>query len=76
LVEYAILALLTAFISVLIGSLAAWLVLSRVMEVDFVFSGWAAAEAVLASIVLVAVFGGVGTWRVLRARPVPYLRSE
>jgi putative ABC transport system permease protein len=76
LTEYAILALLTAFISVLIGSLAAWMVLSRVMEVDFVFSGWAAAEAVLASIALVAVFGGVGTWRVLRARPVPYLRSD
>jgi putative ABC transport system permease protein len=76
LTEYAILALLTAFISVLIGSLAAWIVLSRVMEVDFVFSGWAAAEAVLASIGLVAVFGGVGTWRVLRARPVPYLRSD
>ncbi|HKD58339.1 MAG TPA: FtsX-like permease family protein, partial [Hyphomicrobiaceae bacterium] len=57
LTEYAILALLTAFISVLIGSLAAWMVLSRVMEVDFVFSGWAAAEALLASIALVAVFG-------------------
>ena len=25
---------------------------------------------------LVALFGGFGTWRVLRARPVPYLRSE
>jgi putative ABC transport system permease protein len=76
LTEYAILALLTAFISVLIGSLAAWLVLSRGMEVDFVFSGWAAGEAVLAAIGLVAVFGGLGTWRVLRARPVPYLRSD
>src|SRR5262245_60646973 len=76
LAEYAILALLTAFISVLIGSLAAWIVLSRTMEVDFVFSGWAAAEALLASIGLVAAFGGLGTWRVLRARPVPYLRSD
>ena len=24
----------------------------------------------------IALFGGFGTWRVLRARPVPYLRSE
>jgi len=31
---------------------------------------------VLASIALVAAFGGYGTWRVLRARPVPYLRSD
>jgi len=74
--EYAVLALLTAFISLLIGSLAAWMVLNRVMDVDFVFSGWAAAQAVLASIALVAAFGGYGTWRVLRARPVPYLRSD
>jgi putative ABC transport system permease protein len=76
LAEYAILALLTSFISVLIGSLAAWIVVNRVMDVDFVFSGRAAAEAVLASLALVASFGGFGTWRVLRARPVPYLRYD
>ena len=76
LAEYAVLALLTAFISLLIGSLAAWIVLNRVMDVDFVFSGWAAAQAMLAAVGLVALFGGFGTWRVLRARPVPYLRSE
>jgi putative ABC transport system permease protein len=76
LAEYAVLALLTALISVLIGSLAAAIVVGRVMDVDFVFSGWAAAEAVLASIGLVAAFGGYGTWHVLRARPVPYLRSD
>jgi len=67
---------LTAFISLLIGSLAAWVVLSRVMDVDFTFSGWAVAEAMVAAIALVALFGGFGTWRVLRAPPVPYLRSE
>ncbi len=76
LAEYAVLALLTAFISLLIGSLAAWIVLNRVMDVDFVFSGWAAAQAMLVAVGLVALFGGFGTWRVLRARPVPYLRSE
>jgi len=38
LAEYAVLAILTAFISLLIGSLAAWIVLSRVMDVDFTFS--------------------------------------
>ena len=76
LAEYAILALLTSFISLLIGSLAAWIVLNRVMDVDFVYSSRAAAQAVLASLALVAGFGGFGTWRVLRARPVPYLRSD
>jgi putative ABC transport system permease protein len=76
LAEYAVLALLTAFISLLIGSLAAWIVLERVMDVDFMFSARAAGEATLAAVALVALFGGFGTWHVLRARPVPYLRSE
>ena len=30
----------------------------------------------LLAIALVALFGGFGTWRVLSAPPVPYLRSE
>lgn len=76
LAEYAALAILTSFISLLIGSLAAWVTVSRVMDVEFTFSIRAAAEAILAATALVAVFGGFGTWRVLRARPVPYLRSE
>jgi putative ABC transport system permease protein len=76
LAEYAALAVLTSFIALLIGSLAAWITVSRVMDVDFTFSIRAAAEALLAATALVAVFGGFGTWRVLKARPVPYLRSE
>jgi putative ABC transport system permease protein len=76
LAEYAALALLTSFIALLIGSLAAWITVSRVMDIDFTFSIRAAAEAILAATALVAVFGGFGTWHVLRARPVPYLRSE
>jgi putative ABC transport system permease protein len=76
LAEYAVLAVCTAFISLCIGSLAAWITVNRVMDVDFAFSIRAAAEATLAATVLVAVFGGFGTWRVLKARPVPYLRTE
>jgi putative ABC transport system permease protein len=76
LAEYAALAFLTSFIALLIGSLAAWITVSRVMDVEFTFSLRAAAEATLVAAVLVALFGGFGTWRVLRARPVPYLRTE
>jgi putative ABC transport system permease protein len=74
--EYLVLALLTSFIALLIGGLAAWITVSRVMDVDFVFSSRAAAEAMLLATALVALFGGFGTWRVLSAPPVPYLRSE
>jgi putative ABC transport system permease protein len=76
LVEYLVLALLTSLIALLIGSIAAYGVLTLAMEVDFVFSAVAAAEALLLAVVLVALFGGFGTWRVLKAPPVPYLRSE
>ena len=76
LAEYVVLALLTSFIALLIGGLAAWITVSRVMEIDFTFSARAAAEAMLLATALVALFGGFGTWRVLRAPPVPYLRSE
>jgi putative ABC transport system permease protein len=76
LLEYLILALLTSLIALLIGSLAAWITVSQVMDFSFSFSGQAAAEAILLAIALVALFGGYGTWRVLKAPPVPYLRSE
>jgi hypothetical protein len=44
--------------------------------VDFAFSGAAAAQAIGLAVGLVGVFGGFGTWRVLNAPAVPYLRAE
>jgi putative ABC transport system permease protein len=76
LIEHLILGTLTAFISLLLGTLAAWITVVRVMELQFVFSFAAAAQALLLALGLVALFGGFGTWRVLKARPVPYLRTE
>jgi putative ABC transport system permease protein len=76
LAEYVILALLTSFISFLIGMAAAWLAVTRVMELEFTASLGAALEAMLLATVLVAIFGGFGTWRVLRAPTIPYLRSD
>ena len=76
LMEYAILAVLTSAIALLVGSLAAAITVSRIMDFAFSFSARTALEALLLAGILVAVFGGYGTWRVLRERPVPYLRSE
>jgi putative ABC transport system permease protein len=74
--EYLILAVLTSGIALVIGSLAAWVTVSRVMDLPFTFSPRAAAEALLLAVALVAVFGGYGTWRVLKAAPVPVLRAD
>jgi putative ABC transport system permease protein len=74
--EYVVLACLTAVFAILLGSLAAWIAVTRVMELEFVFSPLAVLEALAVSLGLVGLFGGLGTWQVLRAPAVPYLRSE
>lgn len=74
--EYALLALIVASLAVLLGGTAAWIVTTKVMTLPFVLSGWAIAQALGASLLLIALLGGLGTWRVLKAPPVPYLRSE
>jgi len=76
LLEYLILASLTSAIAFIIGSLAAWITVSGIMDFEFTFSARTAAEALLLATILVAALGGYGTWRVLQVRPVPHLRSE
>ena len=74
--EYAILALLTSGIALVIGTGAAAITLSRVMDMPFTFSAAAAWQTMALAVGMVALFGGYGTWRVLKAPSVPYLRSE
>jgi putative ABC transport system permease protein len=76
LLEYLILALLTSFISFLVGTVAAWLAVTHAMDLEFTFSLWAALQAMALASLLVAIFGGFGTWRVLKAPTLPYLRAE
>ena len=76
LVEYGLLAAFTALVAVMVGSLAAFVTVKRVMDLDFVLAPMAIVQALGLSLLLVGLFGGYGTWRVLKARPVPYLRSE
>jgi putative ABC transport system permease protein len=74
--EYFLLAGVTALFAVALGSAASWLVVTQVMNIPFSFSASAVAMALALSMGLVFVFGGVGTWAVLRAPAVPFLRSE
>ncbi len=75
LAEYGLLAFLTAAVALLVGSLAAWLVVTFVLEGTFIFSWVAVAGALGVSVFLILAFGMFGTWRVLAAKPVPVLRS-
>ena len=74
--EYFLLAGATAVFAVGLGTVAAWLVVTQAMHISFSFSAAAVALALALSMGLVLLFGGVGTWGVLRAPAVPYLRSE
>lgn len=74
--EYLILATATALAAVVLGSAAAWLAVTQAMELEFAWSWTAVASALTTSVALVLLFGAIGTWAVLSARPVPYLRSE
>ncbi len=74
--EYALLALITSAMAVLLGSGAAWIAVTRVMDFDFAFSIMAVVQALGVALGLVLAFGSVGTWSVLRAPAVPVLRSE
>jgi putative ABC transport system permease protein len=74
--EYVLLAAASAVFAILLGSVAAWLALTRIMDVPFVLSWGALLTALATAIAMVLVLGSLGTWRVLAARPVPHLRSE
>jgi putative ABC transport system permease protein len=76
LAEYLVLAFVAAVLATVLGSLAAWLALTTVMDLPFVFSWTAISQALGISVVLVAIFGCIGTVKVLAAPSVPYLRSE
>lgn len=74
--EYLMLAAATAMFAVLLGAIAAYVAVRHVMDIEFTLAWMPVAQALLLALGLVALFGGFGTWAVLRARPVPYLRSE
>jgi putative ABC transport system permease protein len=76
LAEYMILAAITGLFAVLLGTLAAWVAVDHVMDVEFSFSIPAVLQAFAVAIALVALFGGLGTWQVLKAPAMRYLRSE
>ncbi|MBS0270535.1 MAG: FtsX-like permease family protein, partial [Proteobacteria bacterium] len=74
--EYALLALIAALVAILLGSAVAWVAVTRVMEVEYVFSLGSVGFSLGIAAAMIAVFGGIGTWAILRAPPAPYLRSE
>ena len=76
LLEYGILGLITALIAALIGSVAAWSVVTWVMDISWRFSPAVVVYTALGSTLLTLALGFVGTWRVLGQKAAPLLRNE
>lgn len=73
--EYVLLAVIAGFFAVALGALASWIAVSEVMRIPFTFSVEAVLKALGVAIGLVLLFGSLGTWAVLRARPTATLRA-
>ena len=73
--EYVLLGLATAAFGVAAGSLAAFLVVTRLMEITFSWQGGPAIAVALTGLGLTVGFGLIGTVRALSHRPGPVLRN-
>lgn len=73
--EYALIGLATAVFALCAGAIAAWYVVSRVMQLPSTFLPEVAMATLVAALVLTVGFGLAGTWRVLGHKAAPVLRN-
>lgn len=76
LIEYGLMGAATGLIAGIVGSVAAWAVLTFVMHTHWTFLPGAAVATVLACIAATLVIGFAGTWRALGAKAAPLLRHD
>ncbi len=73
--EYFLIGLATAMFGAIAGSLAAWLIITELMSLTFVWLPGAAMVAALAALALTIVFGLIGTAAALGQKPASVLRD-
>ena len=76
LLEYGLLGCLTAAIAAILGTTAAFLVITEIMRLDFVFQPWAVVSTAIIATAITLLFGFAGTWRALGQKAAPLLRNE
>ena len=75
LLEYGLLGLATAVFGAIAGTVAAWLIVSRMMDFTFVFIPQAALVSAFGAMAVTLVLGLAGTWRILGQKPAAHLRT-
>lgn len=76
LIEYGLLGLLTALIACALGTVAAWGVLTFVMEIDWTFLPLTLLGTAALCVAVTLGFGFLGTWVALGQKAAPLLRNE
>jgi len=74
-IEFLLLGLVTAGIAAGLGSVAGWYLVTRVLDLHFIYQGGAVVLAVLGGLLLILLVGIAGTWPVLSARPARVLTA-
>lgn len=73
--EYLMIGLATAAFGLLAGTVAAWLIVTRLMTLSFVWDGMSAAAVVAGALAVTIGLGLVGTLIALSQKPAPVLRN-
>jgi putative ABC transport system permease protein len=73
--EYLLIGFATAIFGVIAGSIAAWLIVSRLMTLSFVWQAGSAAGVVAATLVVTVGLGLAGTLLALNQKPAAVLRN-
>ena len=73
--EYCLLGIITAVFALLIGHVAAYLVLTEVMDMPFSWQPLVSAFVVLLAMLLTILLGLIGTWSSLNRKPAQVLRN-
>ncbi|WP_201834391.1 ABC transporter permease [Microvirga zambiensis] len=73
--EYGLLGLATAMFGLIAGTLAAYFILTRVMNLAFTLDLTGALLACLLAVLVSVGLGLMGTWRILSQKPAQYLRN-
>jgi putative ABC transport system permease protein len=73
--EYGLIGLCAALFGMAAGTAAAFAVVRRVMDLDFVWLWQGALFAAAGAVIVTILLGLIGTWRILGRKPAPYLRE-
>lgn len=76
LLEYGLLAVFTAGIAAVVGTVTAWAVTTKVMVTEWAFIPSIAAITLALCTAAILALGYVGTWRALGQKAAPLLRNE